>query len=235
MAGSRMGKYSNTICNRKILYYVTIFSEVMNMDKIDVAALGVGAFAAVQLINNFINQDNSHMRSLMRAESMEIQDLANQSGNNPVSDTTDEAIVPGIALNEFESNKYKIKFKYPRSWTKNPRYEDKYEGTSGFFEIGDFTGIGENIDQAVQAEINEENKPYGSNPTVRRFIVDGQPARVIYPSEDQSSFYNDRDVAIVVQYPQAIEIEGRIYDYVVIWASREYVPLILSTLRFIKA
>ena len=206
------------------------------MDKIDMAALGVGAFAVAQLINNFMNQDNnSHMRSIMRAEAMDIQSLANQGENNLASDRADEAVAPGIALSEFMSNKYKIEFKYPRSWAKNPRYEDKYEGASGFFEVGDFTGVGENIDEAVQAEINEANKPYGSNPTVRRFIVDGQPARVIYPSEDQSSFYKDRDVAIVVQYPEPIEIEGRLYDYVVIWVSREYVPLILSTLKFIRA
>ena len=57
---------------------------------------------------------------------------------------------------------------------------------------------------------------------------------MIYPSADQPNFYKDREAAIVIQYPEPVEIEGRTYDYVVIWTSREYVPLIISTLKFIR-
>ena len=198
------------------------------MDKMEASLLGIGALAAAQILNGFRNKDISHMRELMRTEAMDIENI---SGN---TQSSNESIVPGIALNEFVSNKYKISFKYPKNWSRNPRYEDKYEGENGFFEIGDFTGTGENIDEAVKAEVNEAYKPYGNNPTIRKFIVDGQPARVIYPSADQAQFYKDRETAIVVEYPQPIVIDGKKYDYVVIWANREFVPLIISTFKFVK-
>lgn len=198
------------------------------MDKMEASLLGIGALAAAQILNGFRNKDISHMRELMRTEAMDIENI---SGN---TQSSNESIVPGIALNEFVSNKYKISFKYPKNWSRNPRYEDKYEGENGFFEIGDFTGTGENIDEAVKAEVNEAYKPYGNNPTIRKFIVDGQPARVIYPSGDQAQFYKDRETAIVVEYPQPIVIDGKKYDYVVIWANREFVPLIISTFKFVK-
>lgn len=224
------------------------------MDKIEASVLGIGIFAATQFINNVKNQDSrNNMRSIMRSEAADIENLSSmaqnqteanskmdmgnmstQTGMNQTSSGKNENIVPGIALNEFVSNRYKISFKYPRSWKMNPRYEEKYEGTSGFFEVGDFAGQGENIDEAVNAQIHEAYQPYGSNPIVRRFTVDGQPARVIYPSADQPDFYKDRDAAIVVQYPNPVTVEGKPYDYVVIWTTREYVPLIMSTLKFIK-
>ena len=184
------------------------------MDKMEASLLGIGALAAAQILNGFRNKDISHMRELMRTEAMDIENI---SGN---TQSSNESIVPGIALNEFVSNKYKISFKYPKNWSRNPRYEDKYEG--------------ENIDEAVKAEVNEAYKPYGNNPTIRKFIVDGQPARVIYPSGDQAQFYKDRETAIVVEYPQPIVIDGKKYDYVVIWANREFVPLIISTFKFVK-
>ncbi len=198
------------------------------MDKMEASLLGIGALAAAQILNGFRNKEICHMRELMRTEAVDIENI---SGN---TQSSNESIVPGIALNEFVSSKYKISFKYPKNWSKNPRYEDKYEGENGFFEIGDFTGTGENIDEAVKAEVNEDYKPYGNNPTIRKFIVDGQPARVIYPSGDQAQFYKDRETAIVVEYPQPIVIEGKKYDYVVIWANREFVPLIISTFKFVK-
>ena len=200
------------------------------MDKMEASVLGIGIFAVAKLFNNVINQDNnSGIGSMMREEAAEIENLSNQ-----VSGGNSQTMEPGIPLSEFVSNKYKISFKYPSSWTVNPRYEDKYEGKSGFFEVGDFDGQGDNIDAAVESQIKEDYKPYGSNPTVRRFIVDGQPARVIYPSADQPDFFIDREAAIVVQYPKDTVINGKDYDYVVIWTSRDYVPLIVSTLKFVK-
>ena len=66
--------------------------------------------------------------------------------NNRV-DAKPEFTIPGILVNTFVSEKYKVSFDYPKTWVKNPRYEDKYEGVTGFFEVSDFSGIGENIDR----------------------------------------------------------------------------------------
>lgn len=187
------------------------------MDKVNASILGIGLLAVTQFIGNKAQKNHISNQVSDRAEENEM-----------------EFIKPGLLLDEFESKKYKIKFKYPKSWTKNPRYEDKYEGESGFFEVGDFAGVGENIDEAVNTQINEYYKPYGTNPTIRKFIVDNEPARVIYPSEDQADFYKDREAALVVKYPEPVIIDGTTFDYVVIWATKAYIPLIINTLRFIK-
>lgn len=229
----------------KILYYEICFSEVLKMDKIDLPIIGIGLFATIQIMNQCFKGDKHGLGRGERAEAvlnsqtppngqMQSNSQENQSAQTLKSPKPPESISPGIALNEFTSNRYRISFKYPKGWTKNPRYEDKYEGASGFFEVGDFSGVGENIDEAVQMQVNEEYKPYGSNPTIRRFTVDGQPARVIYPSADQTDFFKDREAAIVVQYPQPVTIDGRPFDYVVIWASKEYIPLIMSTFKFVR-
>lgn len=135
-------------------------------------------------------------------------------------------------LDDFISDEYGISFKYPASWNKNPRYENKYEGKSGFFEISGFEGNENNIDAAVQEQINEPYLPYGTNPTVRRLTVDGQPAREIIPSEDQGTLITDRDAALVVQYKTPIMINGVSYPYLIIWTTRDNLPLIIRSLKF---
>lgn len=212
------------------------------MDKIEACLVGVGLFAVSQIITGSLYKDAD--KSLERGtsnkeESEETNEQSQSSQTNTdgmppaYHHSVNNKISPGIALKQFASNRYKISFKYPSEWNKNPRYEDKYEGTSGFFEVGDFYGVGDNIDEVVKAEVNEPYKPYGTNPTIRRFVVDGQPARMICASEDQANFYKDRKIVIVIQYPQPIIIEGRSYNYVAIWASKEYMPLIISTFKFI--
>ena len=186
------------------------------MDKKVISLIGLGVLVA----SGLLKENDKITRSTRSSEEH--------------NDNDQELIVPGIATNEFISERYKIAFRYPKSWNKNPRYADKYEGTTGFFEVSDFSGVGENIDEVVNTQINEAYKPYGSNPTVRNFMVDGQPARVIYPSADQSEFFEDREEALVVQYKEPNVIDGIPYKYVVIWATKEYMPLIISSFRFIE-
>lgn len=205
------------------------------MDKINTSVLGIGVgiFATLKIANSLKNKENvEDMNAILRTENMDMQSASTQNTNEMEGSIGTESIMPGIALNEFTSNRYQISFKYPRTWNKNPRYEDKYEGQSGFFEVGDFEGIGQNIDEAVKQQIDEDYRPYGTNPTIRRFVADGQPIRVIYPSADQPDFFKDREAAIVIQYPKPITLDGEPYDYAVIWATPQYIPLIISTLKF---
>lgn len=178
-----------------------------------ISMIGLGLLAYEGIFNNMRN----------RAETNEVNK----------EEQTEEFVIPGVLLNEFISSRYKISFKYPKAWVKNPRYQEKYEGKTGFFEITDFSGQGSNIDQIVNQLINEPDRPYGTNPTVKNLVVDGQPARLIYPSADQNQFINDREVALVVQYKNPDVIQGMAYPYVIVWATREYMPLIASTFKFI--
>lgn len=150
------------------------------------------------------------------------------------SEQSNLANIINARLDDFISDNYGITFKYPASWNKNPRYDNKYEGVSGFFEVGGFEGNSNNIDAAVNEQINEAYKPYGTNPTVRKLTVDGQPAREIIPSEDQGALITDRDAALVVQYKTPIIINGVPYQYLIIWTTRDNLPLIIRSLKFIK-
>lgn len=185
------------------------------MDYKSVSKIGLGLLALRSL---YTSSEKSHMYQREGAP-------ANQTGLENVVDA---------GLNDYVSDEYGITFKYPASWSKNPRYEDKYEGRSGFFEVSGFEGNANDIDAAVQDQINEPNMPYGSNPTVRRLVVDGQPAREIISSDDQADIITDRDIALVVQYKTPVTVDGVQYPYLIIWTDRQNLPLIIRSLKFIQ-
>lgn len=202
------------------------------MDKKLATMIGVGICACSKLM-----QDKDH--KLTRAASYNENNANEAMGPGPVISISpagggSPVNINNVPLDEFESERYRISFKYPRGWRRNPRYEDKYEGKTGFFEVTDFESNQDNIDAATKQEISEPYSPFGSNPTVINVTVEGQPARIIYPSSDQSSYFKDRDAALIVQYPTPIKIDDKYYPFVIIWATREYIPLIASTLRFVR-
>lgn len=135
--------------------------------------------------------------------------------------------------NTFVSNEYKISFKYPRTWVKNPRYPDKYEGLTGFFQVADVSNPIDNLDQVVEQEINQPYLPYGTAPRVLSLTVDGQPARLIYPSDDQATPLREREAALYIQYKTPDIINGEKYPYVVIWADKLHMRLIIDSFKFI--
>ncbi|WP_054740043.1 hypothetical protein [Cellulosilyticum ruminicola] len=153
------------------------------------------------------------------------------------SEFLDQGMISNMSnarLDNFISEDYGVIFKYPASWNKNPRYDNKYEGIGGFFEVAGFEGNSNNIDSAIQEQINEAYKPYGSNPMVRKLTIDGQPAREIIPSEDQGTLIKDREAALVVQYKNPMIINGVPYQYIIIWTNRENLPLIIKTFKFMQ-
>lgn len=132
----------------------------------------------------------------------------------------------------FRSPLFEITFKYPSNWVKNPDYEERYEGPEGFFQVDNIESFGRPIDQVVQQEINTPIRPYGTNPTVTSLELDGQPARLITPSEDQQKIF-DRELALIVQDKKPIAQGQEIYDYTIIWSDRANIQNIIDTFRFI--
>lgn len=189
------------------------------MDRLEKALIGIGLFSLGNLLTH--NKKNG----TRAAETDTTHDKIIISS---------EKIVPEGDYNTFISNKYHVQFDYPSDWVKNPRYEDKYEGPDGFFEVGDYTGTHSSIDDAVKEQIEADHKPYGTNPVVEKITLDGQPACIIYSSNDQNSFYNDRDSVIIVKYPEPNDVNGDLYNFVDIWTLPEYIPLITSTFKFVR-
>lgn len=133
----------------------------------------------------------------------------------------------------FYSDEYKIKFEYPSNWNKNPKYYHRYDGPDGFVEIADIKAPNENIDQVVYQDINSPLKPYGSNPEVIKGTVDGQPARVIIPSQDQADYFN-KERGVVIKYKKPIKIGDQYYEYIQLWVDKSHLEEILDSFEFLQ-
>ena len=132
----------------------------------------------------------------------------------------------------FRSPLYDVTFKYPADWTKNPNYEERYDGPSGFFEVSELESFGRSIDQVTKQEIDIPIKPYGTRPEVISTELDGEPARIIMPSSDQQKVF-DREVAIIVKNKRPVSEGSDIYDYTVIWTNRDNLQTILDSFKFL--
>lgn len=138
----------------------------------------------------------------------------------------------GEGYKQFKSELYDISFKYPADWTKNPNYEERYDGPGGFVEVAEIEAYNRPINVVVQQEINTPIKPFGMNPKVMDVDLDGQPARVIIPSADQNKVF-DREVAIIVKNKKPV-IEGQErYDYTIIWTDKANLENILNSFKFL--
>lgn len=133
----------------------------------------------------------------------------------------------------FKSNSYKISFKYPATWIKNTAYKERYEGDSGYFELGEIEAPGKNLDEVVRQEIKSPFKPYGTNPTVTDVTLDGEPAKLIIPSGDQATCF-DKETALIVKNKAPIMVDGEPYDYLMIWADQNHVDEMIASFKFIK-
>ena len=90
---------------------------------------------------------------------------------------------------------------------------------------------GTSIDDAVAAQAGHHLQPYGSQPIIENLQVQGQTARLITPSDDQSADFS-RQAAVIARYPQPVEIAGRRYDFLILWADQEHIRAIAQTVRF---
>lgn len=132
----------------------------------------------------------------------------------------------------FRSPLYDVTFKYPADWVKNPNYEERYEGTSGFFEIDELESFGRPIDRVAQQEIDTPIKPYGTKPQITSLEVDGEPARLITPSADQQKVF-DREYALIIKNKKPVTQGQDIYDYTVIWTDKANVQNIIDSFKFL--
>jgi TolB protein len=74
--------------------------------------------------------------------------------------------------------------------------------------------------------------PYGSQPIINKSNIQLQDACFIYPSKDQPQEMK-RQAALIVNYPDPIQIQGTLYHFFILWANIDYINKIGSTLNFI--
>jgi len=134
---------------------------------------------------------------------------------------------------------FQISFSYPSSWKADPSYKltgsiyTAYKGSDGFFSVNAAGNDGLFLDDMVRNEINKATRPYGSNPSIKNIQIDGQEARIIFPSADQPKELNNQ-AELVVNYPRALSISGINYSLFVLYADKDHVEKIANTLKFDK-
>jgi TolB protein len=124
---------------------------------------------------------------------------------------------------------FNVQFQYPAHWQRIN--DERYEGPDGFFQISAISSE-EPIHTVCHNEAFHQLLPYGSNPRIIRSQIQSQEACFIYPSEDQPAEMQGQS-ALIVRYPQPIQIEETMYQYFIIWADQNHLNELSSTLTFL--
>jgi hypothetical protein len=135
----------------------------------------------------------------------------------------------------FSSVVYAISLEYPADWQPVPGYGDpetdeaRYGGINGFFQISAMDS--DSIDKTAAAEAGHRLQPYGSQPKIETLQIQGQEARLILPSDDQPTGMQHQ-AALIVRYPQPVNISGTPCRYFVLWADWPHIRTLAQTLQF---
>ncbi len=127
-----------------------------------------------------------------------------------------------------------ITLERPPDWEAEAGYADdsRFSGVNGFLHISAMNAA--SIDDAAEAQAGHHLQPYGSQPIIENIEVQGQAARLITPSDDQTADFS-RQAAVIVRYPQSVEIDGQPYNFLILWADQEHIRAIAQTVRFIAS
>lgn len=167
--------------------------------------------------------------------------LALRSNSHPVQPNSTQATLAQQTTAQSRSNwksysssTYRINLRYPKNWNKattnGSSSIDGYEGSNGFFKV---SAIGaDSLQAACQSEAKHRLQPFGSNPKVLNLQVQRQPACLILPSADQLPDLNDM-ASLIVRYPQPVRINDHSYRFFVLWADKDYIRDMATTLRFV--
>jgi hypothetical protein len=130
---------------------------------------------------------------------------------------------------------FAISLEYPVNWQPVAGYsapetgQTRFAGDDGFFHVGALDA--DSIDAAAASEAGHVLQPYGSQPIIENLQVQGQEARLITPSQDQVADLQNQ-AALIVRYPQPVDVSGASWRYLVLWADWPHIRTIAQTLRF---
>lgn len=126
-------------------------------------------------------------------------------------------------------------------------YTNMLMGSDGYVEPG-YVELNSSIDDYIRDTI--VNSPsgglYGKKPLIVSLKIQGQDARLVFPSIDQEPQFNNRAI-IYIKYPSFIDIQAYnnldgaynspstyTYNYAYITADKFHIIQIYKTLKFIK-
>jgi hypothetical protein len=157
------------------------------------------------------------------------------SAAGPSAGPTPTPTPQGGGWTTFTNSVFAVTFHHPGDWGPDPAYnlpetgDTKYVGDDGFFIVGALEGA--DLDVVTTSAANHRLLPYGTAPTVERLTVQGQPARLIRPSDDQYPSMAGQ-AELIVTYPQPVTIGEYAYRYFSLAADRDHILSLAQTLRF---
>ncbi len=104
----------------------------------------------------------------------------------PVADQT------GSSLQRVELDEYGLSIEIPVRWEEKPGYREEWVGADGFVQVaawGGSNGTEEAMEEIANRQASHHLKPYGTSPTIETLVVDGRPARLIWPSTDGTTLH----------------------------------------------
>lgn len=131
---------------------------------------------------------------------------------------------------QYKNRTYKVLLRHPQVWRKMT--DDRYQGPGGYFQVSAIASPGTIYDVCF-TEAYHMLKPYGSRPILVRTQIQGQSACFIFPSPDQSEAMHIQ-AALLAAYPEPVVMAGQSYHYFALWAHRDYIQALASTLEFIR-
>ncbi|MEW9052366.1 MAG: LysM peptidoglycan-binding domain-containing protein [Neobacillus sp.] len=122
-----------------------------------------------------------------------------------------------------------VQLQYPGHWQKVN--EERAEGTDGFLQIAAIFSE-KSLNTVCQNEAFHQLLPYGTKPQISSTTIQNQEGCFIYPSEDQPAEMRGQ-AALIVRYPQPIQIGTDTYNFFILWADQNHIKEIASTIKFL--
>lgn len=137
--------------------------------------------------------------------------------------------VAELAKKEYTSELFDVNFQYPANWERIN--DERYEGSDGFFQISAIFGS-DDIAEICHDEAFQKLMPYGSTPQIINSSSAYVKACTILPSDNQPANMRGQ-AAYIVQYPEPITIGEQSYNYLILWADKDHIQEISSTMQFL--
>lgn len=174
-------------------------------------------------------QKNDTFYSIAKRYKMRLSKLLKVNPNiNPDALLVGQSICLPMISSSFTHETYRIKFIYPYLWSRFNN--ERYEGIDGFVQISAIFNDAA-LEKVCKKEAYHKLKPYGTQPIITETELNGREACFILPSQDQSMEMRGQS-ALIAAYKKPIEVEGKIYNYFILWADKEHLRDITDTLEF---
>ena len=144
-----------------------------------------------------------------------------ESGATPTSSTR----------STYSDDQLRVSVQFPADWQPDPSNSRRFVGADGFLQLLGAAGNGAALDAVANSHATQQLRPFGGNPTISSFVVDGQPARLIWPSDDQPQAMNKLS-EVLIQAPALIQVGSNSYDYVLLYADSGHIQQIAQTVQF---